>query len=120
VRPSSSLLLCAALLGVAGPASAAIVTNGDFETDTLEGWATTSLNGHESWFTYDAQQAGGSGLPSPPSNEFAKGKLTLDRRRGTGVLAVDLPGAGSLTAADARRALAIASAARGKGGQDRS
>jgi hypothetical protein len=50
-----------------------------------------------------------------PSNEFTKGKLTLNRRNGTGVLTVNLPGAGSLTSSDARRALAVASVARRKG-----
>ncbi len=57
-------------------------------------------------------------LPQPtvpstalPSSEFTKGRLTLNRKSGTGVLTVNLPGAGSLTASDARRALAIASTA---------
>jgi hypothetical protein len=50
-----------------------------------------------------------------PSNEFTKGRLTLNRKSGTGVLNVNLPGAGSLTSSDARRALAVASVARRKG-----
>jgi hypothetical protein len=47
-----------------------------------------------------------------PSNAFVKGDLTLNRRGGTGFLAVSVPGAGTLTASDARRQLAIASLAR--------
>jgi hypothetical protein len=47
-----------------------------------------------------------------PSTAFVKGHLRLDRRSGAGVLAVSVPGAGALTASDARRQLAIASLAR--------
>jgi hypothetical protein len=47
-----------------------------------------------------------------PSNAFVKGRLTLNRKKGTGFLAVSVPGAGALTASDARRQLAIASLAR--------
>jgi hypothetical protein len=70
----------------------------------------------------DGISIAGTPIPQPapqstplPSNEFSKGKLTLNRKNGTGVLTVNLPGAGSLTASDARRALAIASAGRRKG-----
>jgi hypothetical protein len=72
----------------------------------------------------DGVSIAGSPIPIPqftpqstptPSNGFTKGKLVLDRKSGTGVLTVNLPGAGSLTSSDGRRALAIASAARRKG-----
>jgi hypothetical protein len=44
-----------------------------------------------------------------PSNAFAVGKLTLNRRHGGGRLTVTVPDAGTLTVADARRKVAIAS-----------
>lgn len=47
----------------------------------------------------------------PPSNVFTKGKLTLNKKTGTGVLRVTVPDAGILTATDARRKIALASAA---------
>ena len=54
-------------------------------------------------------------LPSPPvttpapSNAFATGKLTLDRRHGSGRLVVTVPGPGTLSVFDARHKVAIAS-----------
>ena len=54
---------------------------------------------------------------SSPSNEFVRGRLTLDQRNGTGFLTVSVPGAGALTASDAGRQLAIASLARRGGGK---
>lgn len=47
--------------------------------------------------------------PAPaPSNLFTKGKLTLNKRTGRGTLTVNVPDAGTLIAADARRKVAIA------------
>lgn len=69
----------------------------------------------------DGVSIAGTPTPQPPpsivlpSNEFTKGKLTLNRKSGTGVLTVNLPGTGSLTSSDARRALAVASVAQRKG-----
>ena len=37
--------------------------------------------------------------PPPPSNVFTEGKLTLNKKKGTGSLAVNVPGAGVLTVA---------------------
>jgi hypothetical protein len=54
--------------------------------------------------------------PAPiqnPSNLIVKGKLTLHRRSGTGTLAVTVPAAGTLTAMDANRKIAIASQSAG-------
>jgi hypothetical protein len=53
--------------------------------------------------------------PAPPSNVFKKGALTLNKKDGTGSLAVSVPGAGVLTATDARRQIAVASLAGSKG-----
>jgi hypothetical protein len=39
--------------------------------------------------------------PVPPSNVFAKGKLTLNKKNGSGFLSVTVPGPGTLTAVDA-------------------
>jgi hypothetical protein len=54
---------------------------------------------------------GGSSSASspPPSNAFTSGKLTLDKKKGTAMLAVNVPGAGTLIGADARRKVAVAS-----------
>lgn len=49
--------------------------------------------------------------PAPPSNVFAKGALTLNKKTGTGFLTVTVPGPGILTANDARRQIATALAA---------
>jgi hypothetical protein len=53
--------------------------------------------------------------PAPPSNVFKEGALTLDKKTGVGFLSVTVPGAGALTATDARRQIAVASLARSKG-----
>jgi hypothetical protein len=53
--------------------------------------------------------------PTPPSNVFKKRALTLNKKTGTGFLSVTVPGAGVLTATDARRQIAVASLARSKG-----
>jgi hypothetical protein len=54
--------------------------------------------------------------PTPsPLNVFAKGKLALNKKDGTGVLSVTVPDAGILTATDARRQIAVASFAASKG-----
>lgn len=50
-----------------------------------------------------------------PSNSFLTGKLTLDRKHGAARLLVTLPDAGTLTVADARRKIAVASARRTAG-----
>jgi hypothetical protein len=47
----------------------------------------------------------------PPSNVFTTGKLTLNKKSGTGTLSVTVPGAGIFTATDSRRKVALASAA---------
>jgi hypothetical protein len=49
--------------------------------------------------------------PTSPSNSFGAGKLTRNRKNGTGFLTLNLPGAGRLTVFDARREVAVASAA---------
>jgi hypothetical protein len=54
---------------------------------------------------------------SPPlSNRIIKGKLTLNKKNGTGSLAVTVPAAGTLTAQDASTKIAIATAS-AKGGR---
>ncbi len=50
-----------------------------------------------------------SAPPAPPSNRIQKGRLTLDRRKGTAKLAITVPGAGTLTVMDASTKIAIAS-----------
>jgi hypothetical protein len=47
--------------------------------------------------------------PTPPSNKIVKGKLTLNKKNGTGTLFVTVPDAGTLTAQDASTRIAIAS-----------
>lgn len=42
-------------------------------------------------------------LPAPPSNAFTVGKLKLNKKNGTATLKVILPGAGTLTAVDAKK-----------------
>jgi hypothetical protein len=69
MRSRLTLLIAAlALLAAPGAASAAIVTNGDFETGNLSGWQSdnTFVN---SWFTYTAADAGP--FPVPPQGNFA-------------------------------------------------
>jgi hypothetical protein len=44
-----------------------------------------------------------TGPPPPPSNAFSIGKLKLNKKKGTGQLTVSLPGAGTLTAMDAKK-----------------
>lgn len=55
--------------------------------------------------------------PTPPtvSNGFTVGRLSLNKKTGTGVLSVTLPDAGVLTSIDARRQTAVASLAGSKG-----
>jgi hypothetical protein len=52
--------------------------------------------------------------PPPPSNVFTKGKVTLNKKTGTATLSVSLPGAGTLTANDARSKVAMGSLAQAK------
>ena len=85
-----AVLICAALLGASASASAAIVVNGDFETGNLEGWATTSLNHNEKWRTYSSSEAGGGGLPAPPSGRFAAETLVGEASAGTTFLYQDV------------------------------
>src|SRR6185437_3169080 len=68
-----ALLICAALLGGAASASAAIVTNGDFESGTLEGWTTTDQNaGAASWATYSRKEIEEHPIFfAPPSGQYA-------------------------------------------------
>jgi hypothetical protein len=73
-----AIALGAALLGTAAPAASAatpIVTNGDFETGTLEGWTQTDQTGSRvaEWIAYSRETAEGfTGIiPLPPSGEFA-------------------------------------------------
>jgi hypothetical protein len=47
------LLVTAALFGAAGPASAAEIANGNFETGTFLGWGVTSLTGTNRWTVAD-------------------------------------------------------------------
>jgi hypothetical protein len=47
--------------------------------------------------------------PPPPSNLFTKGKLTLNKKNGTGFLSVNVPDAGALTATDVHSKIAIGS-----------
>lgn len=51
-------------------------------------------------------------ISTPPPNAFSRGKLTLNKAKGTGKLAINVPGPGVLKAVDARAATAAASAAR--------
>lgn len=41
--------------------------------------------------------------PAPPSNAFSFGKLKLNKKKGTATLKVNVPGAGTLTAVDAKK-----------------
>jgi hypothetical protein len=47
--------------------------------------------------------------PVPPSNTIVKGKLALNKKNGSGFLAITVPGAGTLTATDAAVKVATAS-----------
>jgi hypothetical protein len=47
--------------------------------------------------------------PAPPSNTIVKGKLTLNKKNGSGLLTINVPGAGTLTATDAAVKVATAS-----------
>jgi hypothetical protein len=47
--------------------------------------------------------------PPPPSNLFTKGKLTLNKKNGTGFLSVNVPDADALTATDVHSKIAIGS-----------
>ena len=42
--------------------------------------------------------------PPPPVNDIARGKLTLNKKKGTGKLTINVPGPGSLKSVDARKA----------------
>jgi hypothetical protein len=68
-------IIAAMALGLATSASAAtIVTNGSFETGTLEGWTSAQQSGGAgSWRAYSRQEfeEGGAQLAPPPSGEWA-------------------------------------------------
>jgi hypothetical protein len=49
--------------------------------------------------------------PVPPSNTIVKGKLTLNKKNGSASLAITVPGAGTLSVADAATKVATASTA---------
>jgi hypothetical protein len=76
----AALLVAAVLLGGAASAMAAtpIVTNGDFETGTLEGWTSIAQpEGPTGWLVYRrAEVEMGLGGSPPPSGEWAAATAT--------------------------------------------
>jgi hypothetical protein len=74
------MFVAAALLGTAASAAAdtQLLTNGDFETGTLEGWSTAEqTEGLAGWFAYSRKEAEESGaINPPPSGNFAARGLT--------------------------------------------
>ena len=74
------MFVAAALLGTAASAAAdtQLLTNGDFETGTLEGWSTAvQPEGLPGWHVYRrAEVEVGLGNPGPPAGEFAAATAT--------------------------------------------
>jgi hypothetical protein len=62
-----------ALLVAPGSASAAIVTNGDFETGNFSGWQLNDAPDPPtgSWLVYTGASLGGDPIPAPPQGNFA-------------------------------------------------
>lgn len=68
------LVSVAAMLALGGPATAASVANGDFETGDLSGFTAANQQGSSgSWFSYSGTTAPDSGRPitAPPQGTFA-------------------------------------------------
>ncbi len=68
---SRALIAGAAALCLVTPASANLVTNGDFETGTLSGWTLGSPVGHGNWGNYTAALATTAPAPLPGSTSYA-------------------------------------------------
>jgi hypothetical protein len=86
----------AGLLVAPGGASAAVVTNGDFETGSLSGWQVDYVNpGMGSWFVYT-----GSGFSVPPPPQGTHAALTGQTNDSRQILYQDitLPPGGSQAA----------------------
>jgi hypothetical protein len=68
----AGFVVAVAMLAVPGPASAAIVNNGDFETGTLSGWQK-AIQGPSDWFAYSGTVTPISmnSVPAPPQGAFA-------------------------------------------------
>jgi hypothetical protein len=86
-----------ALLAAPGAASAAIVTNGDFETGGLSGWQVSTTDPGEGWFAYTGTSTPltDNPIPAPPQGSHAA--LTDENGPGLHVLYQDvtLPPGGS-------------------------
>jgi hypothetical protein len=69
----AGFVVAVAMLAVPGPASAAIVNNGDFETGDLSGWQMVTSSPNSGWFAYSGTSAPVSlnPIPAPPQGNHA-------------------------------------------------